>query len=91
MVHPQSPLGAALPKNLPKILSTIYPSADLPSLIITHPNSKVDKIRANIALEPVPLTFTLVTKTTTSLFSFCASIHCHILRRINLAFAMTNY
>ena len=51
----------------PKILPTIYPSADLPSLFIRHFNTKVEKLRANIASEHV--TSTLVTGTTAATFS----------------------
>ena len=36
-------------RHLPKILPTICPSADLPSLIISHFTNKVEKLRANIA------------------------------------------
>ena len=48
----------------PKILPTINPSADLPSLFIKHFTNKVEKLRANIASEHV--TSTLVTGTTTA-------------------------
>ena len=51
----------------PKILPTIYPSADLPSIFIKHFTSKVEKRRANIAAEHV--TSTLVTGTTAATFS----------------------
>ena len=46
----------------PKILPTIYPSADLPSIFIKHFTNKAEKLRANIASEHV--TSTLVTGTT---------------------------
>ena len=51
----------------PKILPTIYPSADLPSIFIKHFTNKVEKFRANIASEHV--TSTLVTGTTAATFS----------------------
>ena len=50
-----------------KILPTIYPSADLPSIFIKHFTTKVEKLRANIASEHV--TSTIVTGTTTATFS----------------------
>ena len=50
-----------------KILPTIYPSADLPSIFIKHSTNKVEKLRANIASEHV--TSTLVTGTTAATFS----------------------
>ena len=56
-------------RHPPKILPTIYPSADLPSRFINHFINKVEKLRANIASEHV--TSTLVTGTTAAtLFSF---------------------
>ena len=54
-------------RHPPKILPTIYPSADLPSIFIKHFTNKVDKLRANIASEHV--TSTLVTGTTAATFS----------------------
>ena len=54
-------------RHPPKILPTIYPSADLPSIFIMHFTNKVDKPRANIAYEHV--TSTLVTETTAATFS----------------------
>ena len=54
-------------RHPPKILPSIYPSADLPSIFINHLNNKVWKIRANIASEDV--TSTLVTGTTAATFS----------------------
>ena len=51
----------------PKILPTIYPSDDLPSIFIKHFTNKVEKLRANIASEHV--TSTLVTGTTAATFS----------------------
>ena len=39
----------------PKILPTIYPSADLPSIFIKHFANQVEKLRANIASEHVTL------------------------------------
>ena len=54
-------------RHPPKILPTIYPSADLPSIFIKHFTNKVEKLRANIASEHV--TLTLVTGTTAATFS----------------------
>ena len=54
-------------RHPPKILPTIYPSADLPSIFIKHFTNKVEKLRANIASEHV--TSTLVTGTTAVTFS----------------------
>ena len=54
-------------RHPPKILPTIYPSADLPSIFIKHSTIKVEKLRANIASEDV--TSTLVTGTTAANFS----------------------
>ena len=54
-------------RHPPKILPTIYPSADLPSIFIKHFTNKVDKLGANIASEHV--TWTLVTGTTAASFS----------------------
>ena len=54
-------------RHPPKILPTIHPSADLPSIFIKHLNNKVEKLRANIASEHV--TSTLVTGTTAVTFS----------------------
>ena len=54
-------------RHPPKILPTIYPSADLPSIFIKHFTNKVEKPRASIASEHV--TSTLVTGTTTATFS----------------------
>ena len=51
----------------PKILPTIYPSAELPSIFIKHFTNKVEKLRANIASEHV--TLTIVTWKTTATFS----------------------
>ena len=53
-------------RHPPKILPTIYPSADLPSILIKHFTNKVEKLRANIASEHV--TSTLVTGTTAATF-----------------------
>ena len=53
-------------RHPPKILPTIYPSADLPSIFIKHFTNKVEKLRANIASEHA--TLTLVTGTTTATF-----------------------
>ena len=54
-------------RHPPKILPTIYPSADLPSIFIKHITNKAEKLRANIASEHV--TSTLVTGTTAATFS----------------------
>ena len=54
-------------RHPPKILPTIYPSADLPSIFIKHFTNKVEKLRANIASEHV--TSTLVTGRTSATFS----------------------
>ena len=54
-------------RHPPKILPTIYPSADLPSIFIKYFTNKVEKLRANIASEHV--TSTLVTGTTAATFS----------------------
>ena len=54
-------------RHPPKILPTIYPSADLPSIFIKHFTNKVKKHRANIASKHV--TSTLVTGTTAATFS----------------------
>ena len=54
-------------RHPPKILPTIYTSADLPSIFIKHFTNKVEKLRANIASEHV--TSTLVTGTTAATFS----------------------
>ena len=51
----------------PKILPTIYPSAEVPSIFIKHITNKVEKHRASIASEHV--NSTLVTGTTASTFS----------------------
>ena len=59
-------------RHPPKILPTIYPSADLPSIFVKHFTNKVAKLRANIASEHV--TSTLVTGTTAAtFFSFLSS------------------
>ena len=49
-------------RHPPKILPTIYPNANLPSIFIKHFTNKVEILRANIASEPV----TLVTGTTSA-------------------------
>ena len=54
-------------RHPPKILPTIYPSVDLPSVFKKHFTNKVEKLRANIAFEHV--TSTLVTGTTAATFS----------------------
>ena len=59
-------VNTLLNRHPPKILPTIYHSADLPSIIIKHFTNKVEKLRANIASEHV--TSTLVTGTTIATF-----------------------
>ena len=54
-------------RHPPKILPTIYPNADLPSIFIKHFTNKVEKLRAIIASEHV--TSTLVTGTNAATFS----------------------
>ena len=54
-------------RHPPRILPTIYPSAELPSIFIKHINNKVEKLRANIASKHV--TSTLVSGTTAATFS----------------------
>ena len=54
-------------RHPPKILPTIYPSADLPSIFIQHFTNKAEKLRANIASEHV--TSMIVTGTTAATFS----------------------
>ena len=54
-------------RHPPKILPTIYPSADLPSIFIKHFSNKVENLGAKIASEHV--TSTLVTGTTAATFS----------------------
>ena len=54
-------------RHPPKILPTIHPSADLPSIYIKHFTNKVEELRVNIASEHI--TSTLVTGTTTATFS----------------------
>ena len=54
-------------RHPPRILPTIYPSADLPSIFIKHFTNKVEKLRANIASEHV--TSKHVTGTTSATFS----------------------
>ena len=54
-------------RHPPKILPTIYPSADLPSIFIKQITNKVEKLRANIVSEHV--TSTLITGTTAATFS----------------------
>ena len=49
-----------------KILPTIYPSADHPSIFIQHITNKLEKLRANIASEHV--TSTLLARTTAATF-----------------------
>ena len=60
-------------QHQPVSWATIYPSADFPSLFIRHSNNRVEKLRANIATEPV--TSTLITGTTTATsYSFEKSV-----------------
>ena len=60
-------------RHPPKVLPTIYPSADLPSIFIKHFTNKVEKLRANIASEHV--TSTLVTGTTAATVSSFEKCH----------------
>ena len=53
-------------RHPPKILPTILPNADLPSLCIKHSTKKVEKLRGNIASEHV--ISTLVTGITAAIF-----------------------
>ena len=53
-------------RHPPKILPTIYPSADLPCIFIKHFTNKEQKLRANIASSN--FTSTLVTGTTAASF-----------------------
>ena len=53
-------------RHPPNILSSIYPSAALPSIFIRHHANKVEKLRAKIASEYV--TLTLVAAATTATF-----------------------
>ena len=46
-------------RHPPKILPTIYPSADIPSIFIKQFTNKVEKLRANIASEHVTSTLVL--------------------------------
>ena len=54
-------------RHPPKILPTIHPSADLPSIFSKHFTNKVEKLRYNVASEHVAPT--LVTGTTAATFS----------------------
>ena len=65
--EPQQILNTLSNRHPPKILPTIYPSADLPIIFIIRFTYKVEKLRANIASEHV--TSTLVTGTTAATFS----------------------
>ena len=60
-------------RHPPKILPTIYPSADLPSIFIKHFTNKVEKLSANIASEHV--TSTLVTGQLLQLFLHLKKCH----------------
>ena len=60
-------------RHPPKILPTIYPSPDLPSIFIKHFVIKVEKLRANIASEQI--TSTLVTWETAATFSSFEKCH----------------
>ena len=66
-------VNALLNRHPPKILPTIYPSADLPSIFIKHLINKVEKRRANIASEHV--SSTLVTGTTDATFLHFKKCH----------------
>ena len=56
-----------LNRHPPRILPTIYPSADLPSILIKHFTNKVEKLRSSIASEHV--TSILDTGTTAATFT----------------------
>ena len=60
-------------RHTPKILPTIHPIADLPSVLIRHITTKVRNHRANVASEYV--TSTLVTGTTTETFPHLKKCH----------------
>ena len=60
-------VGKLSNRHPPKILPTIHPSEDLPSIFIKHFTSKVEKLRASIASKHV--TTTLVIGATTATFS----------------------
>ena len=60
-------INTLLNRHPPKTLPTIYPSADLPSILIKHFTNKEQKLRVNIASEHV--TSTIVTGTTAATFS----------------------
>ena len=66
-------------KYPPKLLSSIYPIANLHSLFIRHFNNKVENFRANIDSESA--TSTHVTGTTTANFS---SFDCETIKSIRL-------
>ena len=83
-------------RHPPKILPTIYPSADLPSIFIKHFTNKVGKLRANIASEHV--TSTLVTGITAATFSSFEKVsqltvkECILLlSHVNLTPSLPNY
>ena len=61
-------LSAHTNRHPPKLLPTICPSADLPSLFISHFTNKVEKHRASSAAELITSTSLLVTGTTTATF-----------------------
>ena len=60
-------------RHPPKILPTIYPSADIPSIFIKYFTNKVAKLRANITSEHV--TLTLVTGQLLQLFLHLRKCH----------------
>ena len=59
-------------RHAPKIVTTIYPSADVSSLFIRHINNIVERLRANIASKSV--NSTLVTGATTAVFSYVEKV-----------------
>ena len=68
-------------RHPPIILPNIYPSADLSNIFLGHFTSKVVKLRASIASEPLTSTSELVTETTTA--TFCHLKKCHNLQSKN--------
>ena len=78
-------VNALLDRHPPKILPTIHPSADLPSIFIKHFTNKVEKHKANIASEHV--TSTIVTGTTTATFSLLKKLSQSTVKECILSYA----
>ena len=55
----------------------MFPRADLCSLLIKHFSNRIEKLRANIALETVDPTSTLVTEIYISIFSLFEKVTIH--------------